>query len=163
METTNKLVLLGQFGVGKTSLVKRYLEDLFKTDYIPTLGVQIKKKVLSLPEGRKVAMIIWDLEGFTSVEKIRSSYLLGSTGFLYVFDLSRPFTYENIYEDIRFLRQKYPAVSIEILGNKMDLQDPQPVLEYLAKKPLTVLGTVSAKTGEGVQEAFCEMAKIMNS
>lgn len=161
MEITKKIVLLGQFGVGKSSITRRYLLDVFENDYLPTLGVQIKKKKIEMPSGRILSMIVWDLEGFASVSKTRSSYLLGSHGFVYVFDISRPFTYANIDRDIAFIKSKYPKVQLEIIGNKKDLEDTELVATSLKRKNITATGFVSAKTGEGVQEIFNRLAKTL--
>ncbi len=155
---TKKIVLLGQFGVGKSSLARRFLLNVFETDYMPTLGVQIKKKIIVLPSGKELSMIIWDLEGFTSVSKTRASYLLGSNGFIYVFDISRPFTYHHLDEEIAFITNKYPQMALKVIGNKKDLADTDTVQEYMKAKNITVHSYVSAKTGEGVQELFLNLA-----
>jgi len=159
MEAGKKIVLLGQFGVGKTSLMRRFVKDEFATDYKPTLGVQIKKKVLVLPSGNEISMIIWDLEGFSSVSKTRSSYLLGSHAFIYVFDLTRPVTYYNLDDEIRFLEQHYPNIFLTIVANKLDSKDPSSITNYLKEKNIEVSHIVSAKTGEGVSALFMETGK----
>jgi small GTP-binding protein len=156
---TKKLVLLGQFGVGKTSLVRRFMTNEFLKDYRTTLGVQIKKKELKLPSGEIISLIIWDLEGFSSVLKTRSSYLLGTHGFIYVFDLTRPATYYNLEEDIKFIKSEYPDVVLKIIGNKSDEKDPKNVKEYLKKNKIEIHGFTSAKTGDGVNELFTELAE----
>ena len=156
---TKKIVLLGQFGVGKTSLVRRFMTNEFLKDYKTTLGVQIKKKELQLPSGEIISLIIWDLEGFSSVSKTRPSYLLGSNGFIYVFDLTRPATYYNLEEDIKFIKGEYPNVVLKIIGNKSDEKDPKNVQEYLKKNNIEIHGFTSAKTGDGVNELFAELAQ----
>lgn len=161
MKRSKKIVLLGQFGVGKTSLMRRLLENIFEHDYKPTLGVQIKKKELQMPNGKTLSMIVWDLEGFTSVVKARASYLLGSEGFVYVFDLSRPITYECLEAELNFIKEKYPKVTTLLVGNKADIEDPSKVAEVLAKKNIIPHSFVSAKTGDGVQEVFIDLAKKM--
>lgn len=158
MEVTKKIVLLGQFGVGKTSLVRRFMTNEFVKDYQTTLGVQIKKKVIPMPGGNDLSMIIWDLEGFSSVSKTRPSYLLGSNGFIYVFDLSRPATYYDLHAELNFIKQRYPNVVLRTIGNKSDEKDPQNINEYLSGKNVNVHSFVSAKTGEGVSELFNDIA-----
>jgi small GTP-binding protein len=158
MEMTKKIVLMGQFGVGKSSLARRYMLDIFETDYMPTLGVQIKKKIIVMPSGKELSMIIWDLEGFTSVSKTRASYLLGSNGFVYVFDISRPFTYHQLDEEIAYITNKYSYMVLKVIGNKKDLADISTAKEYLKAKSVEVDAYVSAKTGEGVQELFLNLA-----
>ncbi|MDC8006007.1 GTP-binding protein [Aureisphaera galaxeae] len=163
MEITKKVVLLGQFGVGKTSIARRYLMDIFEQDYVPTLGVQIRKKVLELPSGRKLSMIIWDLEGFSSVSKTRGSYLLGSHAFIYVFDVTRPYTYQGINKDIEFIKERYPKVILEIVGNKIDLEEEENINPIMKKKKIDVTGYVSAKTGEGIAALFTRLTKKLES
>ncbi len=158
MEITKKIVLLGQFGVGKTSLVQRFIKNEFTQDYRTTLGVQIEKKIINLPSGATLSMIIWDLEGFSSVDKTRSSYLLGSSAFIHVFDLTRPVTYSNLHEEINFLRVNFPKVLLRTIGNKSDQKDPESVANYLKSKNINIYGFVSAKTGEGVNELFKDIA-----
>lgn len=160
---TKKIVLLGQFGVGKSSLMRRFIEDKFEHNYQPTLGVQIKKKVLQLPSGKELNMIIWDLEGFSSVSKTRASYLLGSNGLIYVVDLTRPVTYETLAVELAFIATKYPKVHLELIGNKVDVQDPEPIQTLLATQGIIFNQFVSAKTGEGVPEVFANLSLKMIS
>ena len=159
MESSKKIVLLGQSGVGKTSLVRRFLTDEFVQDYKTTLGVQIKKKTVTLPSGKKLSMIIWDLEGFSSVSNTRSSYLLGSDGFIHVFDLTRPATYHDLDEEIGFLKKKYPNVVLRTIVNKCDQKDSEKVNDYLMSKNIEIHAYVSAKTGEGVNQLFLDLAQ----
>jgi len=163
MEMIKKIVMLGHFGVGKTSITRRYLLDVFEKDYMPTLGVQIKKKIIDLPSGMKISMIIWDLEGFSSVSKTRASYLLGSNGFIYVFDITRPFTYQDLDKEVVFIKNKYPNIPLKIIGNKNDLENLSRVKDYLHSKGITVDRFVSAKTGEGIQEVFKDLANTLVS
>lgn len=154
---------MGQFGVGKSSITRRYLLDIFETDYMPTLGVQIKKKVLEMPNGKLLSMIIWDLEGFSSVAGTRASYLLGSNGFVYVFDVSRPFTYDSIDQEFAFIKNKYPQVSLRIVGNKKDLGHTETAEAHLKKLGVPLHGLISAKTGEGVKELFTDLANSITT
>ncbi|NND62471.1 MAG: GTP-binding protein [Flavobacteriaceae bacterium] len=159
MELTRKIVLLGQFGVGKTSLTRRYLLDIFETDYLPTLGVQIKKKTVILPSGKELSMIIWDLEGFNSVSATRTSYLLGSNAFIYVFDITRPITYIGISEDLKYIEKNYPKVHLMVVGNKKDLVEPEYLENTQQLKDIPTDEFVSAKTGDGVHELFNQLVK----
>ena len=80
-----KICMLGGFGVGKTSLVSRYVHSLFSDKYLTTVGVKIEKKAVDLGTDR-VDLMIWDLYGEDDFQKIRTSYLRGSAGYLLVAD-----------------------------------------------------------------------------
>ena len=158
MEVSKKIVLIGHFGVGKTSLVRRYVDSAFSEDYLVTLGVQVKKKQIELDDNQ-VNMIIWDLEGNAKVEDMRSSYMLGTDGFLYVFDLTRPITFNNLNENLDFIKKQYPKAPIKVVGNKADLFDGTDLDEFLTKNNLEHVITTSAKEGTNVATVFEELAR----
>ena len=158
MNSSKKIVILGYFGVGKTSLLIRFVDNQFSEDYIVTIGVQVKKKEIKLKNGSTLSFIIWDLEGNKSVEEIRESYLLGASSFIYVFDITRKETYQNINNEINYLKDKYPEVKIKIIGNKKDLlKDDITEREWkYLKIPYDIL--TSAKTGENIELFFNSLA-----
>jgi len=161
MTDSKKIVILGQFGVGKSSLMRRFLLNTFSDEYRTTLGVQIKKKEVRLPSGQLISLIIWDLEGFSSVSKTRSSYLLGSDAFIYVFDITRSVTYASLPEDLIYIKEQFPEVYLKVVGNKYDLGDASEVKAYLDFKNIEIHGFVSAKSGEGVEDLFMEIAETL--
>lgn len=159
MSSPKKIVLLGHFGVGKTSLMRRFIDDTFSEDYKVTLGVQIQKKVVELKNTKKISMIIWDVEGNTTVKNARLSYLLGSNGFIYVFDATRIDTFIDINEEIEFLKENYPKAKIKVIGNKLDLVGKKSLVDVLALKEINYDYLTSAKTGENVNEMFQDLAQ----
>lgn len=159
MKLSKKIVLLGHFGVGKTSLFRRFMDDKFSEDYKVTLGVQIKKKVVELPDGRELSMIIWDTEGHTNIEDTRKSYLLGSGAFIYVFDITREDTYQNIQKDLKYLSDNYPKVITKVLGNKLDLVNEKETKTKLEEMKVPYDCLASAKTSKNVQDFFVGLAK----
>ncbi len=108
-------------------------------------------------------MIIWDLEGFSSVSKTRSSYLLGSNGFIYVFDVTRSVTDASLDEEIDFITKKYPNITLKIIGNKCDEKDSTTIEKHLKSKNINVHSFVSAKTGDGVNQLFNDIALNISS
>src|SRR6266550_2566922 len=88
-----KICMLGGFSVGKTSLVKRYVQSVFSESYLTTVGVKIDKKSVDL-SGRTVNLILWDVAGEDDVASIRMSYVRGSSGYVLVADGTRPSTLE---------------------------------------------------------------------
>ncbi len=163
MNLSKKVVLLGHFGVGKTSLFRRFIDNEFSEDYKVTLGVQIKKKLIEMPDGRELSMIIWDTEGHTDIEDTRKSYLLGSNAFIYVFDLTRDDTYTNLHEDIDYLSKTYPKTKTKIIGNKLDLISEKQAIKNLKEKNIIVDCLTSAKTNKNVQDFFSELANDITS
>ena len=162
MSSPKKIVLLGHFGVGKTSLMRRFIDDTFSEDYKVTLGVQIQKKVVELRSGKKLSLIIWDVEGNTTIKNARLSYLLGSNGFIYVFDATRMDTFSELNEEIEFLKEHYPTAKVKVIGNKTDLVGKQSLVDILASKKVKYDYLTSAKSGENVNQMFQELAQELS-
>ncbi|WP_405208564.1 Rab family GTPase [Aquimarina sp. LLG6339-5] len=159
MKLSKKVVLLGHFGVGKTSLFRRFIDNEFSEDYKVTLGVQIKKKVIEMPDGRELSMIIWDTEGHTDIEDTRKSYLLGSNAFIYVFDLTRIDTYKDLNQDLEYLSKNHPKVTVKVIGNKLDLVNEKEITKTFEELNITVDCLTSAKTNKNVQNFFASLAE----
>ena len=121
MNISKKIVLLGHFGVGKSSLIRRFVEDTFTDNYKVTIGVHILKKEVDVSKKEIVTLIIWDLEGNDDITNTRPSYMLGTSGIIYVFDLTRPTTYEQLESDLSYIKTNYPNTPIKVVGNKKDL------------------------------------------
>ena len=155
-----KVVLLGHFGVGKTSLLRRFVDEAFSEDYLVTVGVHVKKRDLVI-DNHQLTLIIWDIEGNTSIEKTRDSYLIGTHGFIYVFDITRPETYENINDELAFLEQHFPDVPICLVGNKADLFTSEFTKSFFKDAPFENCNFTSAKSGDNVETTFSDIAKKM--
>ncbi|MGW8123363.1 Rab family GTPase [Roseivirga echinicomitans] len=154
-----KVILVGHFGVGKTSLVQQFVYSKFSEKYLTTIGVKIDKKVVQF-DGYQMTLLIWDIAGETEQSSVSKSYMLGSHGIIYVFDLSRPSTYENIAEQIAHLKGLLPNAQLQILGNKKDLISDEE-LASITKSIGIPFKTTSAKTGDYVEEAFIDLSKAM--
>jgi small GTP-binding protein len=157
-----KVLLTGNFGVGKTSLFQRFLFSKFDEKYLTTIGVKVDKKTLTVNDD-EVQMFLWDLAGEVSQDKVPLSYFLGAHGIVYVLDLARPMTYQNIASDIAYLRSKAKNTIIKIVGNKKDLltdEQIQKVLDNIAIKPDIL---TSAKTGDNIEALFQGLANEMHS
>lgn len=164
MKNSKKIVLMGHFGVGKTSLFRRFIDDEFSEDYKVTLGVQIKKKSVQLPDGTRVSLIFWDTEGHIHIEDTRRSYLLGSDAFIYVCDVSRAETFVSLNEDIVYLKDNHPDVPIKSIGNKIDLiEEKQQLFELFEKHQVSMDILTSAKTNENVQTLLMEISTEVSS
>jgi small GTP-binding protein len=160
-----KVCLLGGFGVGKTSLVRRYVQSIFSDAYLTTVGVKIEKRMVSVGAA-EVALILWDIAGEDGVTGIRTSYLRGAAGYLLVVDVTRGETLEVAKSIQALVTSEIGSVPFLFLFNKTDLKEdwdlPEQSLEDLKDAGHEVLRT-SAKTGEGVEEAFQALTKRMVS
>ena len=157
MSVSKKVVLLGHFGVGKSSLLRRFVENTFSENYTVTIGVHIMKKEVHL-EKENVTLVIWDVEGTNDFTKYRPSYLMGASSFIYVFDASRSVTYSDIKYNLEHLKEKYPHISVHIIGNKVDLVDSEVILNELKAQDIQHSYLSSAKTGENVELLFENVA-----
>ncbi|TAE62316.1 MAG: GTP-binding protein, partial [Bacteroidetes bacterium] len=124
MLKSKKIVLVGHFGVGKSSLIRRYVQNVFSDDYFVTVGVHIVKKVVQV-NNQELTLLIWDIEGKEDMKKLRPSFLLGTSGFIYVLDASRPSTYEILEDELDFIRTNYPKTELVTVANKIDLVDKE--------------------------------------
>ena len=155
-----KICMLGGFSVGKTTLVKRFVDSVFSEDYLTTVGVKIDKKVVSLPD-RTVNLILWDMAGEDDVATVRMSYLRGMSGYLVVADGTRPSTLDVAISLRQRVEAEFGAIPFTLLVNKHDLLDNWAIadteLESLRRQGWSVR-TTSGRSGEGVEDAFTEIA-----
>lgn len=166
---SKKICLVGDFGVGKTSLIRRFVERQFSDQYLSTVGVKISRKTLELEElelekKQSLQLLIWDLEGHTKFKGIAPTYLQGSSGAIVVADVSRIETIERITEHIQLFTSVNPKSSAIVALNKSDLIDEeklQKLVQLIQNQELKqVIGlyTTSAKTGLFVDEIFQKLA-----
>ncbi len=152
--------MLGGFSVGKTSLVKRYVQSVFSETYLTTVGVKIDKKTVELPDGM-VSLILWDLAGEDDISSLRMSYLRGSAGYVLVADGTRPSTLEVALSLRRRVEADCGPLPFVLLLNKSDLREQWAIgdaeLEDLRQQGWWVRSS-SARTGEGVEDAFKDLA-----
>ena len=159
----NKICLLGGFGVGKTSLVSRFVSSIFSDTYLTTVGVKIDKKKVSL-DSAEMTLMLWDIYGQDEFQTVRDSYLRGATGYLLVADGTRYSTLDTAVALQKRAESVIGRVPFLLLLNKRDLdrewQVDEETLVTLADQGWRVVKT-SAKTGEGVEDAFTTLAREM--
>lgn len=155
-----KICLLGAFGVGKTSLTRRFVDSIFSDAYLTTVGVKIDKKPVAVGDAT-VNLLIWDIAGEDDVSAVRTSYLRGAAGYLLVVDVTRAQTLAVA----RSIRERVGAEIGDIpflcLLNKTDVAEwdiADAQVDALQAEGWTVQRT-SAKTGAGVESAFAELAR----
>jgi len=158
-----KVCMVGFFATGKTSLVRRFVHSKFADKYLSTVGVKIDRKEVAV-DGNGVNLLLWDLEGRDGVQDLQTSYLRGSSGIIYVVDGTRRETYERVHELRESVRGAVGEVPAVVALNKADLAD-QWALTDGDRDALAGLAwhvfTTSAKTGDGVEEAFLWLAEKM--
>lgn len=156
-----KICMLGSFAVGKTSLVRRFVEGFFSDTYLTTVGVKIDNKAVQV-NGTEITLVLWDLYGDDDFQKIRWAHFRGAAGYLLVADGTRRATLEKAEFLEDRARKEIGPVPFIFLLNKNDLPDEWEIESedeaQLAAKNWTVLRT-SAKTGENVDEAFVQLAR----
>ncbi len=155
---SKKVILTGSFGVGKTSLFNRFIYQQFTDKYMTTIGVKVNKKDISV-EDEEVSMLLWDIAGEILQDKVPASYFLGASGIVYVVDLSRPSTFDNMVTDVQFLTDLLPDASLIIVANKLDLVTAEQLEEIKQNIKQKWDYATSAKTGENVEDMFIELAK----
>ncbi|MHA1196859.1 MAG: GTP-binding protein [Promethearchaeota archaeon] len=155
-----KLIITGDYGVGKTSLIKRFVENTFQKEYISTIGIEISKKTISMSENTELNFIIWDIGGQSlKMTPHRHKFYEGASAAFIVIDRTRSNPIKSVeqwYNDmIKFVS---PNIPIVIIGNKSDLSDEVVVneeeLRDVAKNFNSHYILTSAKTGMNVDEAF---------
>jgi small GTP-binding protein len=155
---SRKVILTGSFGVGKTSLFNRFVYDQFDEKYLTTIGVKVNKKPMEI-DGEEVSILLWDIAGEISQDKVPVSYFLGATGIFYVFDLTRPSTHKNILSDLEYLKNIVPDAIIKVVANKKDMLSEEQLADIKAQLPIAWDATTSAKTGENVENLLENLAK----
>jgi len=155
--------MLGTFTVGKTSLVRRFVESIYSDEYQTTVGVKIDKKVVQVGD-QETMLLLWDLQGEESVQDLRRTYLRGAAGYLLVADGTRRDTFYKTRAIQAAVEETLGAVPFLLLINKYDLRDQWILetqeIEEVANSGWQVIMT-SAKDGLGVEEAFLTLAQKM--
>tara|TARA_R110001592_G_scaffold61101_3_gene186036 strand:+ start:1128 stop:1613 length:486 start_codon:yes stop_codon:yes gene_type:complete len=153
-----KVLLVGNFGVGKTSLIRRFVLNEFSEEYISTIGVRVSSKIIKI-DNEEIKLLIWDVAGTSADEKVPKSYFLGSSAAMFVFDLSREETYTNIKNQVDVVRELSGLQNITVIGNKKDLVTSEEIerLKKTISIPIDLI--TSAKDDENVEDAFKELAK----
>lgn len=158
---SQKICLLGDFAVGKTSLMRRFVYDRFDDKYISTIGVKVSRKTIVIPHADAVTeltMMLWDLAGSEEFSQIRASYLRGATGAILVSDLTRPETLNSLPVYVDSLHQINPEAKCVMVANKNDLVEQHKLtasqVDAMATKLNIPVFFTSAKTGAEVEPLF---------
>lgn len=164
-----KLCLVGDSGVGKTSLIRRYVVDMFDDAYVQTLGAKVTKKTILLPVFNpgpplEVVMTIWDIMGNAGFQELlKESYFYGCQGLLAVADVTERETLESLDGWIDRAWDIAGDVPVHILVNKVDLEDRLAFGEDRVRAFSEAYASpylfTSAKRGDNVSKAFEDLAR----
>jgi small GTP-binding protein len=162
-----KVCLLGDYAVGKTSLVRRFVYNMFEDRYLSTIGVKVSRKVVALARGDEIVeltLMLWDLAGSEEFDAVRASYLRGAMAGLIVCDLTQPASLATATQYADQIRAVNPKASLALVANKLDLAHRRALSEEDARAMARTLNApclfTSAKTGEGVDEAFRHLGRL---
>ncbi|MCY3410103.1 MAG: GTP-binding protein [Candidatus Heimdallarchaeota archaeon] len=163
---TFKILLLGDGGVGKTSLVNRFVNATFSQMYLQTIGMQPSQKYLKV-KNTDICLSIFDIAGEKSFKGLREMFYRGSKGALVTFDLTRRESFQNVEVWLKEAKHKEKKQQFILIGNKNDL-DGRQVSSEEAEEMAKSLGCLkyfetSALTGELVDDAFKSLGSILLS
>jgi small GTP-binding protein len=167
-----KLVVLGRHSVGKTSIVTRYCENTYTGMTLPTMGVDVKTRNLTIGE-RSINLIVWDTAGSERFSSFTPAFWRGADGLVLVYDVAERQSFEDLDSNLTLFLSNTdfdPAAQppVLLLGNKIDVRQrvvpPAAVAAWMAANRISMHREVSAKTGANVAEAFAELiASLMSS
>lgn len=167
---SKKVCLLGDFAVGKTSLMRRFLYHAFDDKYISTIGVKVSRKSVAINTDAGVVeltMMVWDLAGSEEFSQMRTSYLRGASGAVLVCDLTRPETLTSLRRYVDDMHEVSPGARFVVAANKLDLVEQQQIEEAQVRQFAQSLPAAyflaSAKTGDAVEVLFRELGRSLVS
>jgi small GTP-binding protein len=158
-----KVCMLGSFSVGKTSLVRRFVESLFSEQYHTTIGVKVDKKVVRAG-GQDVTLVLWDIHGEDAFQKVQISYLRGMSGYLLVADGTRRQTLDDALALATRITETMGKIPAVLVLNKCDLTtkwEIEPDRETRLAAEGWKAFRSSAKTGESVEQVFSQLTLAM--
>jgi small GTP-binding protein len=156
-----KVTILGDGGVGKTSLMRRYCTGKFRASRVMTIGVDFQTKVVSIGEN-EVKLSIWDIAGQKRFQFVRGGFYRGSLASALIYDLTDVDSLKNLLEWRLEIMKSAPDVKFVVAGNKLDIFDrtERDWGGELARRIGAAYLQTSALTGEGVEDLFLELARL---
>ena len=157
---TCKILLIGESGVGKTSIISQYVEETFKEDQETSAGASFSTKKLNLKNGNQITLEIWDTAGQEKFRALTQLFYKESSAAILVYDITRKDSFEQIKEYwFNQVKEKSPNnVIIALAANKIDLFENEEVEEKIARDFANEIGAIfmmtSAKNKDGIDELF---------
>ncbi len=153
---TRKICIIGDFAVGKTSTVARFVHSVFSEKYLTTVGVKIDTRILTTSRDTELKMVIWDIAGTDRFSAVEFSYLRGASGYLVIADGTRIHTLDVAERLVEEARERYGATPIVYLINKSDLEDEWEVTD---ERLVQLRDGASDGAGDGSGAVFITSAK----
>ena len=160
---TFKILTIGESGVGKTCILRRFVENKFLKNHLATIGIDFKTKTLTI-NNQEIKLKIWDTAGQERFRNITTQYYKGADGIVLVYDVTDDASYEKIRDwmDQILSNTQKDDIGLVLLGNKCDME-PRSVTEEMGKKMAEELKVnyfeTSALTGQGIKEAFEQLTR----
>jgi len=158
-----KICMLGSFAVGKTSLVRRYVDSIFSDNYVTTIGVKIDKKIVAVKD-TELALILWDVYGEDNHQSVMPSYLRGMAAYVLLIDPSRPATFESAQNLHNLVLETLGQKPFVLVLNKSDIKSEWEINDAIYNELSTAaISTIetSAKTDTGVNEVYQTIANTL--
>ena len=160
---TFKILTIGESGVGKTCVLRRFVENKFLKNHLATIGIDFKTKPLNI-HNQEIKLKIWDTAGLERFRNITTQYYKGADGIVLVYDVTDEASYEKIRDWMEQIlsNTQQEEIGLVLLGNKCDME-PRNVTEEMGKKMAEELKVnyfeTSALTGQGIKEAFEQLTR----
>lgn len=161
-----KIVMVGEFAAGKTSLVRRFVNDEFSDSYLTTIGVKVTRKEVTINDKSSADLLLWDIAGSDKFTRISPEYIKGASAGIIVADLTRKNTIENISEHVDLLKSVNPDMYICAAFNKSDLvKNPEDYIKLYESSfnsnDINFILTTSAKNSMNVENLFNKMCTAL--
>ena len=160
-----KLLLLGESNVGKTSIILRYIENLFNESNTSTCGIDVKCKYVTC-ENKKIRLDIWDTAGQERFRGLTKNYFRGAHAFILVYDITNKDSFDKLKNWIKDAKEKIEddkSYKMAVVGNKKDCDKKREVsfqtLKEFGESNDVIFSEVSARTGEGIEQLFNDFIK----
>jgi small GTP-binding protein len=169
IQLTKKICLIGDFAVGKTSLVRRFVEGQFNEGYLSTIGVRVSRRIIEIAgdSPAHVTMMVWDTAGGEPFGSVTQSYYRGASGAILVCDLTRSETLASLTRYAQEFRGVNPGTPLVLVGNKVDLAGQRAISDEQIGAAAGAYGAAwflsSAKTGASVEQAFQSLGSVIAS
>lgn len=159
-----RIIVIGNSGVGKSSIVSRFIDSDFDCDMIGTVGINFKNKTLNI-DGVAAHLQVWDTAGEERFWSITPSYCRNADGVILIYDITDSKTFDGVQFWSRKVNEHSPNVQRMLLGNKLDMDNERVISEDSGKEAAERMGSpffeVSAMTGHNIDQAFMALATVI--